>query len=208
MNDRGVGQWDRFYGGVAGGGGSSGRYGYMGMEWYNRYEREREKENKDMTMVLIYVLIPLVFIGLAVGMFWMVIREYSNVLDVVDDIRKRGREYKIEGNEAIEVKKEGKSVWSPELQERIDVTDKMGKDLAELVKMMQEKREMERIRESDRSLVEEAEALRNKNRKPQPVMSSLIGRGEDRQVSTNAKVLIPYGLSELDKEILEEFYNK
>lgn len=159
-----------------------------------------------MMMVVIYVLIPLVLIGLAVGMFWMVIRDYRDKLAILDGVRKRGKiSLRIDGDKAIVETEKDKEESLVTRLEKLNEAER--RDMAELVRMMREDREMERMRESDRSLAEKAEALRNKNRKPQPVMSS-IGRGEDRQVSTNAKVLIPYGLSELDKEILEEFYNK
>jgi len=168
------------------------------------------------TIVLIYVLIPLVLLGIAAGISWAMMREYRHTLNIIERVRGREMRMHIDGDVAIPVEKERgvnvikvreKSVWSPELQAQIDKTDKMGRDLQELVKMTREKWEMERLRESDRNLAERAEALRNKNRKPQPVMSS-IGRGNDRPVRTKAEVLIPYELSEMDKDILEEFYNR
>jgi hypothetical protein len=85
------------------------------------------------------------------------------------------------------------------------------KKLNQLLDLMLEEREsrkQERVeREQEKADKELREYVRSKQKEIDPPLIQSSGDDQDRPVKTKAPILIPFGLSEDERTILEDFYN-
>jgi hypothetical protein len=151
--------------------------------WEGRY--------MNVTTLMIILLVPLAVVGLlAIGglLVWRMMKKKEDN-NVDNDI--------------------GGNVWDRPVEKRLwndrPVSTELKEDLAEVVRIMKEREEAKAMRERDEELIVYAK----RKRKEMPMGSGMTvsGLGEDRPVRVkNSNIAIPFNLSEIDKQILEEFY--
>ena len=166
---------------------------------YRYKHRAREREGNMNIMILF--LVPLGIIGII--MLWIGVGLWL----------KNGRRDAMNSRNMPEEDIEGMEEMEEEHRERDKVEWKKDRvatedDLSKLVKMMSEKLEREESERRDEELVRYA---RNKSRSMPPSKNAVMtsNLGEDRPVNIKrTDIAVPYHISELDKQILEEFYNE
>jgi septal ring-binding cell division protein DamX len=95
------------------------------------------------------------------------------------------------------------SIFSPSEKSPV-VIEKESKSLEEIAAIMKEARERRDREEKEQELIEYAKSKRKNSPPPIRISSDY---SSDRPVKTDAKILVPFKLDDLDKRILEEFYS-